>query len=111
MNVDIDEVPSWEGTFGDSKKLRRLTCVNVMRRDTPGGHEPVCVSVNGTRLDIPRGKDCVVPIEYVEVLSHAIERRWISDLEHGLTDYQDVPQFPFQFRPRPREEAKVEAMA
>lgn len=98
------EIPAWEGTFNDNPKLRMLTCVNVQRREVPGGSQPVPVSVNGVRLDIPRGRDCVVPIEYVEVLIHAVERHWISDLENGLINYRDVPQFPFMFKPRPRDE-------
>lgn len=100
-DMNNDDIPSWVGPLVPGGKPRRLCCINIMRREVPGGSEPVTPNVNGKRFDIPRGQDCVVPIEYVEALVHAVERHYSGNLTDGITDYTDVPQFPFQFRPRP----------
>lgn len=75
-----------------------LVRIRINITDTPGGNEPVPVSVNGRAMLIPRDKDVEVPSKYVEALEHAVEHRYEpADDGNGLKpEPRLVPKYPFQ---------------
>lgn len=52
-------------------KERKSVHIIIQRSDNPNLNYPVFVGVNGRNWEIPRGKPVEVPVEVVEVLSHA----------------------------------------
>lgn len=70
--------------------------INIAAQEGPGGSEPVFVSVNGSAMLIPRGKDVPVPKRYYEVLRTATRMVYDPNPEGGLMPPREVPQYPFQ---------------
>ena len=98
-NATMMEFPSGTG------KMRECVRINIPIMDPklhPGGDEDVKVSVNGTAMLIPRGQDVVVPVEYVEVLEHAVQFVYDeydenSDMMGGLKAPRLVHNYQFNY--------------
>lgn len=70
--------------------------VIIQQQEGPGGKEPVSVSVNGFRCDIPRGIECDIARPYTEVLKNAIETHYeYEEDERGKSQIKqrNVPRF------------------
>ena len=81
---------------GASRRMVRLIISEV---DTPGsseGREPVPVSVNGSLMYVPRGKEVEIPWEYYHALANAKWRLYDTapDEFSPLGDSREVPRFP-----------------
>jgi hypothetical protein len=65
--------------------------VKVFQQEGPGGSEPISVSVNGFRIDIPREVECDIARPFVENMRHAVETRF--EKINGEDVKRDVPRF------------------
>lgn len=97
--LERSEVCVWDGSdeFG-IKRARRMVYIQIPNQDKPGGEHPVCVGINGSRIDILRNTPSLVPEEYVESLDHAIETKYdpSSDPLHALSRPRFVQRYPVQ---------------
>lgn len=93
------EVCVWDGNdqYG-IKRARRLIHIQIPNQDRPGGDREVAVGINGTHLFIARNTPSLVPEEYVESLSHAVETKYdpSPDPEQPLSTGRFVQRYPFQ---------------
>ena len=80
-----------EAPYGPGKENMYVT-VRIARGAGKFGNHPVHVSVNGERVDIPRGIDWPIRTPYLEVLMHAEQILY----EEVMT----APDQPRQHRPR-----------
>lgn len=91
------------GTVGTVKNDAGKECYNVIipEENGPGGQEPVPVGVNGNVMLIPRGKECLVPVEYIEVLRNAVRDEYdpVTTGYGGITKPRKVPAYPIQILP------------
>lgn len=55
--------------------------IMVQEQEGPGGGEPIPVSVNGFRCDIPRGVECDIARPFTDALRSAIE---------GKSEYREI---------------------
>lgn len=84
---------------------RECVAITIPEQDTPGGEEPVPVSVNGQQLWIPRNGRQVIPIEYVEALENAEKFIYapisadttMQQMEMGLREPRVVKEYPFSY--------------
>lgn len=93
--VDPEEVGNRKTVNG--RKFRRI---NIPRQDIPGGEEPVPVGVNGRVMFVPRGEDCWVPEDYIEVLNHAVQaiyEAYDGSNQLGLRKPRMVKSYPFSY--------------
>ena len=74
---------------------RKQLCIVIQSSEEKGGDRPVPVSVNGTRLDIPRGTPCWVYEEYVEALRSAVELVYDPSTK-GLQEPRSRRAYPFE---------------
>ena len=75
---------------------RQYVGIRLPETDRPGGKQPVPVSVNGIRFDVPRNMDCWVPMEFYVALDNS--RRWdYLENERGLKEPREVHDYPFNF--------------
>jgi len=65
--------------------------IRVYQQEGPGGAEPISVSVNGFRIDIPREVECDVARPFVNVLRHTVETRF--EYVNGESVAREVPRF------------------
>lgn len=80
-------------------KSRRMVRITISEVDTPGsseGREPVPVSVNGSLMYVPRGKEVEIPYEYYHALANAKWRMYDTapDEFTPLGTSREVPRFP-----------------
>ena len=90
------------------KKGRKMKyyIVNIPRSEKPGGNEPVPVGVQGVLYTIPRGVDIKVTEAIVEVLRNAVtDNVTQDDDEDAEIRHNEVPTFPFSYRPYIDDEA------
>jgi hypothetical protein len=67
-------------------------------RFEPGGDKPVCVTINGKNLLIPRGEWVDVPYAYAAALANAKTTLYASDDRRGLTWAGEGYQYPYHTR-------------
>ncbi len=100
------QVNVWDGDdqYG-IKRARRMIYINIPNQDRPGGDEAVAVGVNGVTMYIARNTPSLVPEEYIESLSHALETRFepSQDPQQSLSRPRVVQRYPFQVIPIPDE--------
>ena len=66
--------------------------IKIFQQEGPGGAEPVTLSINGFRIDIPREVECDIARPFVENLRHAVETRMERN-DRGEDITRDVPRF------------------
>lgn len=82
-----------------TQNKRRMARISIATMDIPGsteGREPVPVSVNGSLMYIPRGKEVEIPYTYYEALKNATFRQYDAP-ENEFSPIgapRDVPRFP-----------------
>jgi len=74
---------------------RKLVKIIIAQQDGPGGKEPVVVGVNGRVARIERGKEVLVPIEYIEALKNANKVTYDKGPNGEPINPSFVPTHPF----------------
>lgn len=72
----------------------------IHAQEGPGGAEPVTVSVNGFRVDIPRDIECDIARPFTENLRNTVETRFEYKEIDGkqVTVPRNVPRFHWELR-------------
>jgi hypothetical protein len=102
IEIDTDEAAASAPrakaqAFNDYAAGTRPTKVRliIQSQPGPGGDEPVFVSVNGSAMYIPRGKEAEIPYRYYEALNNARSVTHENDDREGLKNAREVPVYPF----------------
>ena len=95
--------------IGGKKIKRAFMNITIPEQERPGGGEPAPVNCNGRQLFIPRGKICSVPMEYIEILEHAVEQLYkqAPGPEGGIIEDRKVQAFPFNINDPGEEVAEM----
>jgi hypothetical protein len=70
--------------------------IKIFEQEGAGGGEPVSLSINGFKIEVPRGIECDVARPFIENLNHAIETRQEQN-EKGEVVFRDVPRYHWSF--------------
>jgi hypothetical protein len=66
--------------------------IKIFEQEGAGGGEPVSLSINGFKIEIPRGIECDVARPFIENLRHAVETRQEQN-DRGETTFREVPRY------------------
>ena len=69
--------------------------IKIFQQEGAGGGEPVSISVNGFKIEVPREVECDVARPFIENLRHAVETR-MEQNDKGETVFRDVPRYHWQ---------------
>lgn len=69
--------------------------VYINQTEEPGGSDPVKLSCNGSAMLVPRGKDVLIHVKFVEILRNATQMKYEPLADGGLSEGRKVPLYPF----------------
>lgn len=108
--ANIDQLPGairpMKGK-GPAYKTDPLVVIVIAKEDKPGGHDDVSVGVNGSCMQIPRGRACEVPYRFFMVLVNAQKLVIEHDLSNPLEVKEIkkvVPSYPVEVKVSPPRE-------
>lgn len=96
IEVDEPEEPAPAQPVAAGAKPREYVTIMIAAQESPGGSEPVPVSVNGKAMWIERSKPSRVPIEYYLALKNAVKYVYDPDPgpRGGLLPPREVTTYP-----------------
>jgi len=95
--IEIEEAePVAPAPVAEGAAPRKFVIIMIAAQETPGGSEPVPVSVNGRAMWIERSKPSRVPIEYYQALMNAVKYVYDPDPgpKGGLLPARAVTTYP-----------------
>ena len=88
---DVAPIVAQKPLTADEIGSLKTVTIEINEDGTPGGTEPVWLSVNCRAQWVPRGVPSVITLPYLEALKNAVKRDWRTDANGTLTTYKDVP--------------------
>lgn len=82
--------------FQNKGAMRQCIKIRINTEEKAGGDRKVFVAVNGSGMEIPRGRVEAIPVEYVEALENAEELIYEPSVE-GLPEPRIVKSYPFSY--------------
>jgi hypothetical protein len=92
IEVEQVEEAKPKALAADSRETVRIV---IPGSDTPGGSDPVPVSVNGSAMLIPRDEECEIPYPFYEALKNAVRQVYTPLPDGGISAPKNVPAYPF----------------
>jgi len=83
------------GILDQNSKTDKRVKIVIAVQDTPGGADPVDLSVNGVAMRIPRGVECLIPYRYFEVLQNAKQEIAEVDGNGVIIGWRSAHTYPF----------------